>query len=107
MTEFTAFILDQLYPLQAISIRKMFGAECLFRYGKMFAIIENNQLYIKANEKNKEYFIRENCLQFSYTTTRKSQKMVVYLSYYQIPEIALEEADQLKYWVKLGFEAIE
>lgn len=107
MTEFTAFILDQLYPLQAISVRKMFGAECLFRYGKMFAIIEHNQLYIKANENTKADFIRENCVQFSYITTRKKQKVSVFLSYYQLPETALEEAEQLKYWVKLGFKSLE
>lgn len=107
MREFTAFLLDQLSPLQPISVHKMFGADCLFRFGKMFAIIENDQLYLKINAKTIPHFIQAGCLPFSYTTTRKGEKRQVQLSYYQVPDSALEEPDELLFWVKLAFSAID
>lgn len=107
MREFTAFVLDQLTPLQPISVRRMFGAECLFRFGKMFAIIEDDQLYLKTNSETQPHFIQASCLQFSYTTTRKGEKRQVYMSYYQIPETALEETSELLHWVRLALSAID
>lgn len=105
MREFTAFILDQLYPLQPIAVKRMFGAECLFRFGKMFAIIEQDQLYLKTNAETAPHFIQAGCLQFSYLTTRKGEKKPVYMCYYQVPETALEDAEALLHWVKLSLQS--
>lgn len=104
-SEFTAFILDQLTPLAPITVKRMFRAECLFKHGKMFGIISDDTLYLKADDNNRQAFIDENCEKFTYWTSRAGVKKQVALGYYQLPEFALDDADELCCWVKLGIGA--
>lgn len=95
--EFTTFILDQLAPLIPITVKQMFKAECLFKYSKMFGIISNDALYLKADD--------ENCEKFTYWTSQAGAKKQVVLGYYQLPEFALDDADELCCWADLGIRA--
>ncbi|WP_066802913.1 TfoX/Sxy family protein [Moraxella oblonga] len=105
LSEFTIFILDQLTPLAPINVRRMFGAECLFKNGKMFAIINHEQMYLKANNDTAHHFIQRDCEPFSYLTTRAGIQKRVLLHYYQLPESALDDVDELCDWVRLGILA--
>ncbi|MDO4431512.1 Regulator of competence-specific genes [Mannheimia haemolytica] len=105
MSEFCDFIVEQLHPLAPINVKRMFGCWGLFRYGKMFAIIDDDLLYIKVDEKSKPLFIQEGCEPFRYFTTRKGVRTQVALNYYQLPETALDNSDELCYWARLGISA--
>ncbi|STZ63614.1 Regulator of competence-specific genes [Moraxella lacunata] len=104
-SEFTAFILDQLAPLAPITVKQMFGAKCLFKNGKMFGIISNDTLYLKADDDNRQAFIDKNCEKFTYWTSRAGVKKQVALGYYQLPEFALDDTDELCRWAGLGIGA--
>ncbi|MDO4897284.1 MAG: TfoX/Sxy family protein [Moraxella sp.] len=104
-SEFSTFILDQLAPLSPISVRRMFGAECLFKHGKMFAIIADDTLYLKTNDDNRQIFLDENCEKFTYWISRGDTKKQVALNYHQLPEFALDDGDELCRWATLGIKA--
>lgn len=104
-SEFTAFVLNQLTPLAPIGVRRMFGAECLFKYGKMFAIIADDTLYIKSDDSNRQMFLDEGCEKFTYWTSRGDTKRQVALNYHQLPEFALDDGDELCRWATLGIKA--
>lgn len=105
MNEFTNFILDELSSLAPIGVRTMFGAECLFKHGKMFAIIDDDEMYLKANDETAHHFIQAGCEKFTYWSTKNGTKKRVALNYYQLPESALDDVDELCYWAKLGILA--
>lgn len=105
MTEFVTYILDMLKPLELLSVKRMFGSIGLF-YGEfMFALIKDEQLYIKADAASKVLFIEANSESFYYFTTRNQKRKRIELSYYAIPDSALDNQDELFYWVQLGIEA--
>lgn len=69
--EYVTFLLDQLAPLGAVDTRRMFGCVALFQAGRMFALVDGDaQVYIKADAQNRELFIAQGFLPFTYLTTR-------------------------------------
>ncbi len=107
ISEFSAFIIDQLTLFAPISVRQMFGAECLFRHGVMFAIIDDDTLYVKADDESRPWFLEAGCDRFYYWTRRAGIKKQVALSYYQVPSSALDDSDVLCYWVGLGIQSAQ
>ena len=83
-----------------VSSKRMFGGWGLFLDGKMFAIIENNTLYFKADKKTKTYYEDRHLTAFSYQRKGKT----CYLSYYQAPEEVFESSDAMLHWGKMAFE---
>lgn len=104
-SEFTQFMLDQLASLAPMNAKRMFGSECLFKHGKMFAIIDDDEMYLKVNDDTAHHFIQAGCEKFTYWTTKNGTKKQVSLNYYQLPESALDDVDELCYWVELGILA--
>lgn len=101
MSEFSNFILDELAPLAPIGVRAMFGAVCLFKHGKMFAIIDDDRLYIKVDDDTRHLFENEHCQKFYYWTQRNGIKKQVALNYYELPERALDDGSLCE-WARLG-----
>ncbi|MFR5876213.1 MAG: TfoX/Sxy family protein [Eubacterium sp.] len=52
--EFVQYIADQLSESGNITYRKMFGEYGMYCDGKIFALICDNQLFIKITEKGKQ-----------------------------------------------------
>lgn len=104
-SEFTAFVLDHLAPPAPITVKRMFGAGCLFKHGKMFGIVADDTLYLKADDDNRQAFIDEGCEKFTYWTSQAGVKKQVKLGYYQLPEFALDDTDELCRWAGLGIGA--
>lgn len=101
--EFVDFLLDQLSSISGLRAKKMFGTYCLFYHDKMVAIISKDyRIFVKANAETLPLFFAENAEQFSYFAKGKIQKM----HYWSIPELAIEEADDLIKWIRLGIQAV-
>ncbi|WP_171964602.1 TfoX/Sxy family protein [Cronobacter sakazakii] len=105
--EYVTFVLDQLAPLGAVETRRMFGCVALFQAGRMFALVDGDaQLYIKADEQNRERFIAEGFPPFTYVTTRRSGgQQEVALGYYRIAEELVEDNQELLRWAHEGITA--
>ncbi|MEG9476067.1 TfoX/Sxy family protein [Mannheimia bovis] len=102
-TEFVHFLLDQLSSISGLRAKKMFGTYCLFYNDKIVAIISKDyRIFVKTKIETLPLFLAENAEQFSYFAKGKVQKM----HYWSIPELAIEESDELIKWIRLGLQAV-
>jgi DNA transformation protein and related proteins len=90
------YLLDQLAPLGGISSRIMFGGHALFRHGLMVGFVENETLYLKADDINRPAFDKEGMRPFTYATKRGKR---IALGYWEAPPAVLEEPEELQRWV--------
>nr|WP_300309437.1 TfoX/Sxy family protein [Halomonas sp.] len=105
--ELLDFLLDQLAPLGNVSARRMFGSMGVFLDGRMFGILSReNRFYIKADAGSLEKFVEQGCEPFSYWVSQPSgERKQKRLSYYEVPDSALEDQDELMFWARLGISA--
>ena len=66
----------------------------------MFALIADNDLYLKVDRANLDDFTTHGLEPFSYFKKEKEFK----LSYYQAPEEALESADVMREWGNKAYD---
>lgn len=95
------YIIDMLQDLGQIDVKYMFSDWGFYLDGLFFAILDDDKLFVKADDKNREIFENNDLEQFSYMRKGK----VCYLSYYKVPDEAIDDIDELKYWAQVGYEA--
>ncbi len=98
---FVDHVLELLKDFDSVSARRMFGGYGIFREGLMFALIADGELYVKADDANREQFTKSELPQFAYNKAGKT----VMMSYYALPESALEDVNEMLFWASLGFDA--
>jgi DNA transformation protein len=94
-------VLGLLLALGPVHARRMFGGYGLFLDGTMFALIDRNRLYIKADDRTKADFAAAGAEPFTY---RRQGKRIA-LSYWLAPEGSLASPGSLLPWARLGVEA--
>jgi len=99
--EFTFYVLDQLAPLGPVSARRMFGGAGIFLDGRMFALMDDDRLYLKADDVTRPDFESAGMTRFAYEA--KSKPM--HLSYYGIDDGVLDDADALCAWGRKAIDA--
>ena len=91
--EFLGFVLDQLAEWGGVTARRMFGGAGLYRDGKMFGLIADDMVYLKADDTNREAFIRAGSSAFKPFAGKP-----VVMPYYELPPDVLESPDELIEW---------
>ena len=79
----------------------MFGGHGIYHDDLMFALVADDELYLKADDLSAEHFTNLDLQQFEYQKNDKSMKM----SYFMAPEEIFEEPEQAKKWATLAFDA--
>lgn len=79
----------------------MFGGHGIYHDGLMFALVADDTLYLKADDKSKKEFIDKQLTPFEYDKKDKTVK----LSYYLAPEEIYEDPEEAYYWARLAFQA--
>jgi len=102
MDAFTELCVELLSPLGPVRTRAMFGGRGVYLDGLFMALIDDGQLFLKADEATRERFVAAGCLPFTYTT-KDGERMV--MSYYRPPEEALESPPLMLPWARLALEA--
>ena len=97
---FVDHVVDLLGPLDA-SARRMFGGHGIFRDGLMFALIADDRLYVKADGDNRGVFADAGGEPFTYLRRGRPAS----LSYFSVPDDALEDAEALLGWAGHGIAA--
>lgn len=98
---FVMYVIDMLQGFGSVRSRAMFGGYGLYYNGYMFALIADGILYMKADDKNRARFEAEELERFSYTRQDKRY----FMSYYKLPESAIEDAEELVNWAQEGYAA--
>lgn len=88
--------------LGEIRIRKMFGGAGVYYDGRMFALIADNEVYIKSDRLNDRQFEAQDCPRFHYD---KGEGEIIAVSFRAMPETAFDDPEEAVAWAKLGIEA--
>jgi DNA transformation protein len=99
--DFVAYLLELLQPLGRCSARKMFGGYGLYGDGLMFGLVFDGRLYLKVDDLNKSDFVDAGCEPFVY----EGQEKPIEMSYWTVPEAALESTEEMTPWARRGLAA--
>lgn len=101
MDEFTHHCLELLSPLGAVRARRMFGGQGLYLEELFIAILQDEQLFLKADAENRARFEAAGCEPFRY----QRQGEWAQLGFYRPPEEALDSPALMQPWARLALEA--
>jgi DNA transformation protein and related proteins len=90
---FVDFVVEQLEGCGVIATKRMFGGVGIYCGDIFFALIDNDILYLKVDDSNRDDFVREGCQPFQpYGPAGET------MGYYNVPAAVLEDADELTKW---------
>ena len=92
-TSFAAYVLEQLDGVKGLSSRRMFGGMGLYAGETFFAIIDNDTLFFKVDDKLRARYQERGMPPFAPIPGKPAM-----LGYYQVPADVLEDADVLRRW---------
>ncbi|MGD9501956.1 MAG: TfoX/Sxy family protein [Methyloceanibacter sp.] len=94
---FKDLVRDLLADFGPVTIRNMFGGAGIYADGVMFAILDDDVLYLKADETSARAFTEEGMEPFTYVMEGKGP---VAMSYYEVPPRLLESPEELASWAR-------
>jgi DNA transformation protein len=100
-SEFVAFALESLQPLQGVSARRMFGGWGIYKDGVMFALVAYDQLYFKVDDGNRRAYEEAGLPYFIYTDKGKPIRM----PYREAPSEGFDDPEVLCAWARDAFAA--
>jgi DNA transformation protein and related proteins len=99
---FTEFLREQLAPIGRISLRRMFGKTGVFCNGLMFGMVNEDTLYFRVDDGNRDLF-REAASAPPLNYAKRGQ--TIDLSFWRAPERLLDEPDELIVWARAALAA--
>lgn len=100
-SQFVEFLHEAFEEFGPVEARRMFGGYGIYHDGLMLGLVENDTLYLKADNSSKKYFKSKNLSQFQYKRKDKMVKM----SYYRAPEEIFDNQSEATVWAKRAYEA--
>ncbi len=94
--DFKDKIVHHLNQVAPVTARAMFGGYGLYADGIMFALIAYETLYFKVDDENRADYLEADMGPFLYERHGKPIEM----SYYQLPEMVLENPTTLLHWIE-------
>jgi DNA transformation protein len=101
MDDIAEYMNDVFQSFGPIALRRMFSGRGVFREGVMFALFNQDTLYLKTDEQNLASFQKLGLQPFSYVRNGKT----IALSYYQAPAIVMEDPAEAAAWANLSYQA--
>ena len=81
-----------------VTVRSMMGGFVLYSAGKVFAIAENDELWLKGSKATSGWYLDRGSKKFSYTKQGKVQEM----NFFSVPEEVLENRDEFREWLDVA-----
>jgi DNA transformation protein len=98
---FLDFLQELLEPLGRTSVRRMFGGHGVYCDGLFIAIVFDGLVYLKVDDDTRADFVAAGSAPFVYQSADKRIEM----SYWQLPEEALDSAEQMRPWAQRAIAA--
>ena len=98
---FISYLLELLAPFGNVRAKRMFGGHGIFKDELMFDLVADETLYLKADDANRADFDVRGLERFVYYKKGKP----TYLSYYEAPEEALDNSEDMQTWAGKSFAA--
>ena len=97
-----AWVQEALEPLGSVSMRKMMGGATLYLDGTVFAILDEGEIWLKADSETDAIWDAQGCEKFS--VTFKDGKVDV-MNYRRAPADVYDDPDAMRSWAALAVEA--
>ena len=97
--EFTAYVVELMQSIGPVRAKRMFGGYGIFLEGLMFGLVADSVLYLKVDEQSMDEFAARGLEAFIHNKQGKEFKM----SYYQAPEEALEDIEEMNAWANKAY----
>lgn len=94
-------IRDLFASLGSVRIRRMFGGQGIYSGELMFALEIDGELFLKVDDSTVSAFRSAGSRPFAYERDGRTTKM----SYWRLPDEALDGPDAAARWGRLGLEA--
>ena len=101
-SEYLDYLLEQMAPLGSLRAKSMFGGYGIYLDAFFFAIVVDDVLYVKVDDTSRPRFTAAQLAPFSYSM--KDGRMMI-MSYYPLPEAALEDQSEFLDWCREGIAA--
>ena len=98
---YRTYVIEQLATLPAVSTRRMFGGLGLYSGDWFFALIDDDVLYFKVDDANREDYVSRGMKAFMPIPDKAS------MGYFQVPEDVIEEAEELTRWARRSVEVAQ
>lgn len=99
--EFVSYVVELMQSVGSVHAKGMFGGHGIYLEGLMFGLVADSVLYLKADKETENEFKDRGLEAFTYNKKGKEYKM----SYYQAPEEALEDVEEMSIWVNKAYGA--
>jgi DNA transformation protein len=100
------FAADLFSGLGAIAVHRMFGGAGVYAHDVMFALIDDDVIYLKADEALKRDLAAEGSCAWIYTATKGPRAGIPeQSSYWSLPEGALDDPDAACAWGRRAIAA--
>jgi DNA transformation protein and related proteins len=99
-TGFLDLVRELCAPLGHITVRKMFGGASIYCDGLLFALVDDDVLYLKADDTTKVRYIAEGLKPFTYD----GMTGPVSMSYWRAPERLYDEPDEMVDWARAALK---
>ena len=96
-----AWTQEALEPLGRVTMRKMMGAAVLYLDGVIFAVLDESELWFKADGETNAVWDAEGCDRFTFTG---SDGRTETMNYRRAPSDVYDEAEAMQHWAKLAVE---
>jgi DNA transformation protein len=100
---FVAHALDLLALAGPVQARAMFGGYGLYLRGAMFGLLDDDELFLKADDESRAAFVEAGCRQWTYPGPKGPMAM----GYWRPPDEAHEEPEAMLRWARLAVAAAE
>ena len=98
---FTAYVVELMQSIGPVRAKRMFGGHGIFLDDLMFGLIADNVLYLKTDDVTESEFKARDLEAFTYNKKDK----ILTMSYFQAPEEALEDSDEMNIWANKAYGA--
>ena len=96
------FVRELLAGLGEIRIRRMFGAAGVYLDDLFFAIIDDDVLYLRAEEEDRAAYAEAGSRQFTYAM---KDGVIQSMAYWSLPDTAADDPDEAVMWARKAVEA--
>jgi DNA transformation protein and related proteins len=96
--DFVAFAEELLSSVGPVTVRRMFGGHGVYADGVFFAILDDDELFLKTDDETRARFVEADCRMWTYPGTDET-------NYYRPPDEAHDDPESMAPWARLGLEA--
>ncbi|HEY0112585.1 MAG TPA: TfoX/Sxy family protein [Allosphingosinicella sp.] len=97
-----AWVEEALAPLGRITMRKMMGGATLYLDGTVFAILDEGEIWFKADEATDAVWDEQGCARFTYAF---EDGRTGSMNYRRGPTDVYDDPEEMQRWARLALEA--